>query len=115
MRGTRIAVMAVALVLVGALVLGGCGGGSSDGLKGTWVGESDDFDVTWTFDGKGGCKMENEYGFKDDGTYTVDGSAVVIKLSKWDEEIGYQFQVDGNKLILTADEDYRPNYELEKK
>ncbi len=115
MRGKRIAVAALATVLLCALILGGCGGGGGDALKGTWEGESEDFAVTWTFDGKGGCKMENEFGFKDDGTYTVDGSSAQIKLSQWDDEIGYQFKVDGNKLILTADESYRPSYDLEKK
>lgn len=62
------------------------------------------------------CKYENEYGAKDEGTYSVDGSATVIKLSKWETDNKYQFKVDGGKLSLVDDgENYRPSYELEKK
>ncbi|MGI6168726.1 MAG: DUF5640 domain-containing protein [Christensenellales bacterium] len=113
MRKNRLAVVAVSAVLVLMLLLSACGGG--DELHGTWEGRSEDMAVTWTFDGKGGCKMENEYGIKDDGTYSIDGSNVTIKLSNWEAEIGYQFKLDDKKLSLETDEVYRPSYQLEKK
>lgn len=105
---------AFSLVLVFALVVAvaGCGGG--DELKGKWVGSGDDFDVTWDFDGKGGCSMESAYG-KQEGTYTIDGEKVMIELEYWDAAIAYFFTIDGSKLALKAEEDFRPSYELEKK
>ncbi len=107
-------VLAVVMVLALA-ACGGGGGGGGDALKGTWEGSSQDFEVTWTFDGKGGCKMENEYGIKDDGTYTIDGDTVMIKLSRWDDELEYKMTQDEKDLLLDPVEDYRPRYELTKK
>ena len=92
-----------------------CCGGGGDALKGSWEGRSQDMGTTWTFDGKGGCKMENEFGIKDDGSYTIDGGNVSIKLSRWDDPILYQFRIDGDKLSLTTEEPLRPTYELTRK
>lgn len=109
-------ILTVALVATMFLAAcGGGGGGGGDALKGTWEGSSQDMDWTWTFDGKGGCKTENEFGIKDDGTYTIDGDDVSIKLSRWDDPIVYQYKIDGDKLSLTTDEPLRPTYELTKK
>lgn len=109
----RLTILAIVATLTGLMLLSACGGG--DELKGTWEGQSDDFGVTWVFDGKGGCTLENEYGFNQDGEYSIDGSSLTIKMSAWDTEHGYKFKIDGNKLTLTADDPYVPNYELEKK
>ena len=106
----------LSLALVALTLFTACGGGSADALKGTWEGKNNDgMVVTWTFDGKGKCTMNNEYGMNDEGTYTTDGSAVVIALSKWDESLDYTFEINGSTLTLTPDEDYRPSYELSKK
>lgn len=112
MRKNRLILMMVCAMLL-CMLLSACGGG--DELKGTWEGRSEDMAWTWTFDGKGGCKTENEYGIKDEGTYAIDGSSVKIKLSNWEKELDYEFKLDGKNLSLTTDEAYRPNYELEKK
>ncbi|MGI6497373.1 MAG: DUF5640 domain-containing protein [Oscillospiraceae bacterium] len=113
MRKNKLVVLAMSAMLVLMMLLSACGGGG-DALKGTWAGRSNDMEVTWTFDGKGGCKTENEYGIKDEGTYTIDGSNLAIKMSMWDDEIKYQFKIDENHLSMTAEESYRPSYELEK-
>lgn len=99
----------------------GGGGGSSDSkgdpLKGKWEGVSigDDMKTTFTFDGKGKCKMENEFGLKSDGTYTVDGSSLTVALEIWDNDQSFTFEKNDSDLTLTNDEDHRPSYELKKK
>ncbi len=106
--------LAVAMLLT-LSACGGGGGGGGDGLQGTWEGSSEDQGVTWVFDGKGGCKIETEFGFKSDGTYTVDGSKVTIELEDWDDAQSFEFKVDGDKLSLENNDKAKPDYELEKK
>jgi hypothetical protein len=120
MRKTKSIMLVLATVMALMIVLsmtacGGGGGGGGDELKGTWTGRSEDMEVTWIFDGKGGCKMENEFGFKDEGTYELSGNAITIDLSKWDEALGYTYKIDGSHMSLVADESIRPSYELDKK
>ena len=44
----------------------------------------------------------------------IDGDKVTIKLPAWDAEKIYVFQVDGQKLTLTATDEYSPSYEMTK-
>jgi hypothetical protein len=117
MRKHKASYLILTLALAAMILLTACGGSGSGGdvLKGTWEGRSQDMAYTWTFDGKGGCKTENEFGIKDEGTYTIDGNDVTIKLSYWDGPIVYQYKIDGDQLSLTTDEPLRPTYELTKK
>ncbi len=119
MRKTKSIMLVLATVMALMIVLSmtacGGGGGGGDELKGTWAGRSQDMEATWIFDGKGGCKMENEFGFKDEGTYELSGNAITIELSKWDEALGYTYKIDGSHMSLVADESIRPSYELDKK
>jgi hypothetical protein len=119
MRKTKSIMLVLATVMALMIVLSmtacGGGGGGGDELKGTWTGRSQDMEVTWIFDGKGGCKMENEFGFKDEGTYELSGNAITIELSIWDEALGYTYKIDGSHMSLVADESIRPSYELDKK
>ena len=121
MRKTKSIMLVLATVMALMIVLsmtacgGGGGGGGGDELKGTWAGRSQDMEVTWTFDGKGGCKMENEFGFKDEGTYELSGNAITIDMSEWGEALGYTYKIDGSHMSLVADESIRPSYELDKK
>ena len=63
--------LALLLALTMVLCLAACGG-SKDALSGTWSADlGDDGVITWTFDGKGKCTMENSY-MKQKGTYTID-------------------------------------------
>ena len=53
--------------------------GSKDAVVGTWTGDLGlDGVVTWTFDGKGGCTMENEF-MRQKDTYSLDGD----QMTKW--------------------------------
>ena len=64
--------VALFLIAVTLLTLAACG--SKDALAGTWSADlGDDGVITWTFNGKGKCTMENAY-MKQDGTYTIDGN-----------------------------------------
>lgn len=115
MKKNRLAIITMVMTLVCVLLLSACGA-EKDALKGTWNGISnDDLGVTWIFDGNGKCKMESELGMKQDGTYTIDGSDIKIKLSNWEDELDYTFKLDGNSLSLTPVEAFRPSYELQKK
>ena len=63
----------VALLLIAAALLTLAACGSKDALAGTWSADlGDDGVITWTFNGKGKCTMENAY-MKQNGTYTIDG------------------------------------------
>ncbi len=119
MRKTKSIMLVLATVMALMIVLSmtacGGGGGGGDELKGTWTGRSEDMEVTWIFDGKGGCKMENEFGFKDEGTYELSGNAITIELSKWDEALGYTYKIDGSHMSLVAVDSIRPSYEMDKK
>lgn len=116
MMKNRTVHIALSTFLMLAMLVSLCAcGGPSDSLKGTWAGTNDDeVGVTWTFDGGGKCKMENDYGTKDDGTYTIDGDKVSIKLNGWDAEKLYQFTISGSSLSLSATDAMSPNYELKK-
>ena len=68
--------LALLLALTMVLCLAACGG-SKDALSGTWSADlGDDGVITWTFDGKGKCTMENAY-MKQNGTYTIDGDQMI--------------------------------------
>ena len=63
----------VALLLIAAALLTLAACGSKDVLAGTWSADlGEDGVITWTFNGKGKCTMENAY-MKQNGTYTIDG------------------------------------------
>ena len=90
----------ISLLLVASLllVLAACGG--KDALAGTWTGDLGlDGVVTWTFDGNGKVKFDNEFS-KQDGTYTISGDQVTIQLELWDNAQTFTFSVDGNSLTM---------------
>lgn len=90
---------ATLLLLALVFALAACGG-SKDAVAGTWTGDLGlDGVVTWTFDGKGGCTMENEFA-KQEGTYKLDGDQMSVKLENWDEEVVYTFAVDSGTLTM---------------
>ncbi|HHU07441.1 MAG TPA: hypothetical protein GXZ59_03750 [Clostridiaceae bacterium] len=112
----RILVVTLVLVLLSTLLLSACGGGGGDALKGAWEGKRDSIGITFTFDGKGECDTKDEYGITDTGTYEItDDSTVKIKMSYWEQEIVYNYKIDGDKLVMESDEAYRPAYDLTKK
>lgn len=116
MMKKRVSMLVLAAILVVSVFLLCACGGSADSLKGTWIGQNnDDVGATWIFDGKGKCKMENDYGAKEDGVYTIEGNNVSIELNGWDEGKVYQFTINGSSLSLDATDEISPSYELEKK
>ena len=90
----------IVLLLAVAMVLAFAACGSKDALAGTWTGDLGlDGTVTWTFDGSGKVKFENEFA-KQSGTYTIEGDQVTIKLELWDEAQTFTFSVSGSSLTM---------------
>ena len=103
MKNTMKKLISALLVLTMVLALSACGG-SKDAVAGTWTGDMGlDGVVTWTFDGKGGCTMENEV-MKQKGTYTLEGDQMTVKLENWDDANVYTISVDGNSLTMNDNE-----------
>jgi len=109
MKKTIMMIMLVGLVAC-VVILTGCS--NKEPLEGTWVGTYEDGEATWVFDGEGGCTLTNIFREDQPGTYVIDGETVEIQIHDWDSPIIYKFKVDGDKLTLTADNPYSPNYEL---
>ena len=73
--------MALLLALMMVLSLTACGG-NKDALAGTWSADlGDDGVITWMFDGKGKCTMENAY-MKQDGTYSIEDDQLTVTLER---------------------------------
>ena len=88
------AIAALAVIIVGIILLAkGCSGGT-DALAGTW-----EFDgtTTYSFDGSGSGTMELP-SISYDFTYTIDYANESVRDSE------YEFTVDGNTLTLVGDE-----------
>lgn len=93
----------VLLVLMMGVILTACGG-KKDAVAGTWSADLGvDGVVTWTFDGKGSCTMENPY-MKQEGTYSLDGDQMTVQLELWEKEKLYTFSVDGDSLTMNDNE-----------
>ncbi len=74
--------------------------GSKDAVVGTWTGDLGlDGVVTWTFDGKGGCTMENEF-----MKQNLDGGQLMAKCESWDDKNAYTFSVEGDSLTMNDNE-----------
>ena len=96
--------VALLLSVVTLLTLAACG--SKDALAGTWSAElGADGVITWTFNGKGECTMENAY-MKQKGTYTIDGDQLTVMLEAWSEPSTYTFSVDGTSLTMNENSGY---------
>ena len=96
----------VALLLIAAALLTLAACGSKDALAGTWSAElGADGVITWTFNGKGKCTMENAY-MKQNGTYTIDGDQLTVTLETWSEPSTYTFSVDGSSLTMNENSGY---------
>ena len=94
------------LLLIAATLLTFAACGSKDALAGTWSAElGADGVITWTFNGKGKCTMENAY-MKQDGTYTIDGDQLTVKLEAWSESSTYTFSVDDSSLTMNENSGY---------
>ena len=91
-------IVSLLLIISLLLVLAACG--NKDTLAGTWTGDLGlDGVVTWTFDGSGKIKFENEFSSQN-GTYTISGDQVTIQLELWDDAQTFTFSVDGNSLTM---------------
>ena len=92
------------LIVAALLTLASCG--SKDALAGTWSAElGADGVITWSFDGKGECTMENAY-MKQSGTYTIAGDQLTVKLETWSDPSTYTFSVDGSSLTMNENSGY---------
>ena len=96
----------IILLLVAASLLTFAACGSKDALAGTWSADlGEDGTITWTFDGKGKCTMENFF-MKQNGTYTIEGDQLTVTLETWSEPSTYTFSVDGSSLTLNENSGY---------
>lgn len=103
MKNTMKKLASALLVLAMIFSLAACGG-SKDAVAGTWTGDLGlDGVVTWTFDGKGGCTMENEF-MKQKNTYSLDGGQMTVKRESWDGKNVYTFSVEGDSLTMNDNE-----------
>ena len=90
------------IILTMLLALAACG--SKDAVTGTWKGDlGADGIVTWTFDGKGSCIMDNEV-MKQKGTYSLDNDQMTVQLENWDAARVYTFSVNDNTLTMNDNE-----------
>ena len=81
----------IALFLIAAVLLTLAACGSKDALAGTWSADLGmDGVITWTFNGKGKCTMENAY----------------VTLESWSEPSTYTFSVDGSSLTMNENSGY---------
>ena len=86
------------------LTLAACG--SKDALAGTWSAElGADGVITWSFNGKGKCTMENAY-MKQKGTYSIEDDQLTVTLETWSEPSTYTFSVDGSSLTMEENSGY---------
>ena len=96
----------IVLILALAMCFSLAACGSKDALAGTWSADlGDDGVITWTFNGKGKCTMENAY-MKQNGTYTIDGDQLTVTLEAWSEPSTYTFSVDGSSLTMNENTGY---------
>ena len=95
------AIAALAVIIVGIILLAkGCSGGT-DALAGTW-----EFDgtTTYSFDGSGSGAMELP-SISYDFTYTIAGNKLMIDYANESvRDSEYEFTVDGNTLTLIGGE-----------
>lgn len=90
----------ISMLLIAVMMLSLAACGSKDALAGTWTGDlGADGTVTWTFDGSGKVKFDNTFS-KQNGTYTIDGNQVTIKLELWDDAQTFTFSVEGGSLTM---------------
>lgn len=90
----------LALVLAAAALTALVACGAKDALAGTWKGDlGADGTITWTFDGKGKCTLQNTF-LKQNGTYTIEGDQVTVQLETWSDSQTYTFSVDGDNLTM---------------
>ena len=74
----------------------------------------DDGVITWMFDGKGKCTMENAY-MKQDGTYSIEDDQLTVTLESWSDPSVYTFSVDGSNLTMSENSGYGISGTFEKK
>lgn len=96
----------IELILIVAVLLTLTACGSKDALAGTWSAElGEDGLITWTFNGKDKCTMENAY-MKQKGTYSIDGDQLTVTLESWSEPSTYTFSVEDKSLTLKENSGY---------
>lgn len=105
----------LSLFLTTAMLLTLTACGSKDELAGTWSAELEyDGVITWTFDGKGKCTMENSY-MEQEGTYSIDGDQLTVELQSWSQPYTYTFSVEGDSLTMEENTGYGISGTFEKK
>jgi hypothetical protein len=101
----------ISILLLFALLIGGCdlggggGGGGDDDITGTWTGEVDGYPVTVTITGSpdNTWTLSSSMGYSEAGTYTWSGSTATLL-----DDDGYTIgtaSLSGGKLIVTISDD----------
>lgn len=115
MKKRKFKILTLFLSLILIIGLTACGSGGKDAVEGTWVTEDADYgNVTWKFDGKGGCTLQHDF-TDQKGTYELADDTVSISLELWDNPVIYNYTTGDGTLSLKDSAGIAPGYDLKKK
>lgn len=115
MKKGKISIFILLLSVSLIIALTACSSGGKDAVEGTWITEDEFYgNVTWKFDGKGGCSLEHDT-TDQKGTYELSEDDVTITMELWENPIIYNYTVSDSSLSLTDFAGIAPSYDLKKK
>ena len=115
MKKTKLNILILLLSVSLIIGLTACSSGGKDAVAGTWITEDEFFgNVTWKFDGKGGCTLKHDT-TDQKGTYELTDDTATISMELWENPIIYNYTVGDGSLSLQDSAGIAPGYDLDKK